>query len=153
MNSIIVNKLLPITQNCLDGFFDTIERRGCVIYDSILELRLVVEGKGISITEDGYLIDNLEAPLPSIDLNKDNLRLELQLTLILDYTEGYDLGDTDYALSTRFYAYRPIASGVGLDSLISDLQTAATTSTLAIRIGCDEEEWRYEEDDDEGDEE
>jgi hypothetical protein len=134
MNSIIVNKLLPITKNCLEGWFDRIERSGCVIYDSILELRLVVEDKGVSITEHGYLIDNLEAPLPRIDLTTDKLRLELQTTLILDYTEQYDLGDTDYALSTRFYVYRPIASGVGLDSLINDLQTA-TTTTLGIRIG------------------
>jgi hypothetical protein len=136
MNSTIIDKVHSSFYTVLNAYYDAYENYygGDTPKDNRSELRLVVDGKGVSITEHGYLIDNLEAPLPRIDLTTDKLRLELQTTLILDYTEQYDLGDTDYALSSRFYVYRPIASGVGLDSLINDLQTA-TTTTLGIRIG------------------
>jgi|LauGreDrversion4_2_1035121.scaffolds.fasta_scaffold164497_2 hypothetical protein len=116
MNSTIIDKVHSSFYTVLNAYYDAYENYygGDTPKDNRSELRLVVDGKGVSITEHGYLIDNLDA-LPSIDLNKDTLILKVDLDVSL-----FDAQEGDLYFHTTG-GFREVARGVGLDDLLLNL--------------------------------
>lgn len=125
MNSTIIevmNKVHSSFNTVLNAYYDAYENYygGDTPQDNRSELRLVVEGKGVSITRDGYLIDNLDA-LPSIDLNKDTLILKVDL-----YVSLFDAQEGDLYFHTTD-GFMEVARGVGLEDLLLNLSRITPT--------------------------